>query len=233
MSRLVLVALLLLAGCGGQEDGRKQITVFAAASLTRAFTDLAQRYEEEHPDVDVVLSFAGSQSLVAQVEQGAPADVIATADEATMTRLSGRTAQPATVFARNRLALLATRASGVRVLQDLSRPELRVVLGGPTVPVGRAARRALDAAGVTVRPVSLEPDVAALVAKVRNGEADAALVYATDVPAAGAGLLGVVLPSAATSLLAAPLTEHGRAFAAYLLSPAARAALVGVGFLPP
>lgn len=231
MRPLLAVLLLLVAGCGN--DDRDEVVVFAASSLTRTLTSIAEEYEQAHPSTDVVLSFAGSQSLVAQVEQGAPADVIATADERTMARLRTRLIGPPAVFARNRLAVLATSSSGVTRLTDLGRRDLRVVLGAPSVPVGAASRSALAEAGIVVRPVSLEPDVASVVAKVRAGEADAAIVYATDVAAAPDGTAGFVLPGAATALPVGALTDRGREFTEHLLSPRVRAALVADGFLPP
>jgi molybdate transport system substrate-binding protein len=159
--RVGLLVLALVAGCGGSSGGHeadRTLTVFAASSLTAAMTKEAALFGREHPHVQVRFSFAGSQSLVAQLAQGAPADVLATADTASMkaTGLSG-----SRVFAQNSLAVITAPGNPehVRSLADLARPGLRVVLAGPTVPVGRAAAKALAAAGVRVQPVSLELDV--------------------------------------------------------------------------
>jgi molybdate transport system substrate-binding protein len=222
--RRALPALVLLAACSAHASGKgEDVTVLAAASLTRAFTAEAAAYEKAHAGADVVLSFAGSQSLVAQVQQGAPADVLATADEATMTKVSDELDQPAQVFAHNHLALVTARGNPLHLasLADLARPGLRVVLAAPSVPVGKAAAQALDAAGVEVRPVSLEDAVTGVVGKVRLGEADAGIAYVTDL---GGGIDGVPLPGT-TNLAIGALTDDGKAFVAFVLSPQGQAIL--------
>lgn len=232
--RTAAAALLVLAvGCSGGTPARSErtVTVFAASSLQQAFTTAAKGYEAGHAGVKVVLSFAGSQSLVAQVRQGAPADVLATADPAALEQVRDRLRGAPVVFAHNQLALVTARGNplGLRTLQDLARPGLRVVLAGPTVPVGKAAAGALAKAGVTVRPVSLEDAASGVVTKVRLGEADAGIAYVTDLR--GAGLGGVAVPGSRTALAIATLTGGAAAgFVAYVRSPAGQQVLQSYGF---
>lgn len=242
MSRWLLAVVLLLAGCSGAgaADDEQQVTVFAAASLTESLTTLAARFEADHPGTSVLLSFAGSPSLVAQVQQGAAADVVVTADETTMATLGDRLDGAPQVVARNALAVVVEPGNPrqVRALADLARPEVTVVLAGPTVPAGRAAREVLDGQQVRVRPVSEEPDVKAVLAKVRLGEADAGVVYATDLRAAGSDVEGFVLPGTGTAYPAAVLAgaanaEAARAFVQTARSPKGQRLLAEFGFLPP
>lgn len=243
LAGLLLLSGLLLTGCGrtsAAPGAPRTLTVFAAASLTDALRDLGALYEREHLGSRVTFSFAGSQSLVAQVQQGAPADVVATADTTSADALAGQLAGPARVLARNQLALVTAPGDPqrLRTLRDLARPGVRVVLAGPTVPVGRAARAALDEAGVRVRLVSEEPDVKAVVQRVRLGEADAGIAYVTDVAAARGELTGTPLPGASNPYPAGVLTSAAspREAAAFLdlaLSPAGQKVFADRGFLPP
>jgi molybdate transport system substrate-binding protein len=194
---LVLVALLATA-CGsgstaGAPTAHGPITVFAAASLTEAFGDL-------QAGAGVRYSFGGSGALVTQIQQGAPADVVATADVPTMQRLfDAGLVEPPGTFATNALEILVAPGNpkAVHGLADLAGADLKVVLADDSVPAGKYAAQALQAAGTSVRPVSKETDVKAAVAKVTLGEADATIVYVTDVLAAGAKGQGVPIPPAA------------------------------------
>jgi molybdate transport system substrate-binding protein len=192
----------------------------------------------------VTANFAGSQALVAQIEQGAPADVFASADQKNMQKLVDTgLVEPPSVFARNALEIVVARANPKRIagLRDLSRSDLVVVLADPSVPVGNYARQALVKAGVTVRPKSLELDVKAALAKVTTGEADATIVYATDVQAAGANAVGVVIPGAQNVVATYPIavvkaTKHraaADAFVAMVMSKAGQQVLAARGFLSP
>ena len=225
MRRLaVALALLLTPACG--TDG-PTVTVAAAASLTEAFEALG----------GATFSFAGSQQLVAQVEAGAPVDVVATADTDAMDRLvrSGLVDPPAT-FARNRLAIAVATGNPARIggLGDLGRSGLKVVLADPTVPAGRYTRQALERAGVAVQPVSLELDVKAVARTVAAGEADAGIVYVTDV----AGAARVDIPDGANVVATYPVAvvratgnrAGAQAFVDRLLGPAGRSALAAHGF---
>jgi molybdate transport system substrate-binding protein len=237
-----LSALVLLTACGSSNsadgDGvrakNRNLTVFAASSLTRVFAAEAKAFEAENPGLHVTFSFAGSQSLVAQIQHGAPADVLATADTATM-HAAGLTG--ARVFARNRLAVIAAQGNPKHVtgLADLSRPGLQVVLARPTVPVGKAAAKALADAGVSVQPVSLEQDVKGVVTKVRLGEADAGIAYVTDVRAADGAIVGTALPPITNSYPVAVVKagSDASAFSDFLLSTAGQSVLASFGFLPP
>ena len=241
---LPLVALLLLPACSGGDPqaapAPEPLRVFAAASLTDAFHELGREYERAHPGESVTFSFAGSQTLVAQVQQGAPADVVATADAASGQALAAELDGPAQVVARNRLAIVHAPGDplGLDDLADLARPSVKVVLAGPSVPAGRAARSALEEAGVQVRPVSEEPDVRAVVQRVALGEADAGIVYVTDLRAADAEVDGTELPGVSNEYPAGVVRDsaqrdRARAFLDLALSERGRAVLSSYGFLPP
>lgn len=205
---LVLLCVLLL-GCGdaagnppsdggGEDvslDQGVELTVFAAASLSSAFRSLAEAYEEGEGDTRVLLNLAGSQTLAAQILEGAPADLFASANPAQMRRVAeaGMLADPPVTIATNALAIAVEPGNPRKIsgLRDLAAPDLSVVLGAPGVPVGDYARRAVEAAGVDVRPASLETDVKQVLAKVSLGEADAGIVYETDVQAAGDAVEGI------------------------------------------
>ena len=185
LGRCALAAVLLTAACGSdtpKTNPTRTITVFAASSLTKAFTAEGKAFEQDHKGLKVTFSFAGSQSLVAQVKEGAPADVLATADVATLESVKDQLSGDYAVFAHNSLAIVTPKGNPAHVtsLADLAKRGLKVVLAGPTVPVGKAAHKALDKAHVTVKPVSEEDSVAGVVSKVRLGEADAGIAYVTD-----------------------------------------------------
>lgn len=237
---VVAVLLVLTAACspssaGGAAEG---VRVLAATSLTAAFRDLS-------PSGDAVqLSFAGSQALVAQVEQGSPADVIATADTATMDRLAraGRLASTPRIFATNRLAIAVAAGNPRHIagLADLTQPGLVVVLAAPQVPAGRYAAQVLSRAGVRVRPSSLEENVGAVVTKVALGEADAGLVYVTDI-AGHQRVAGVDIPAGQNVVARYPVAllngaghpDGGRRFIDRLLSADGQRILREHGFSPP
>ena len=165
------------------------MTVYAAASLSEAFEELANEYEAAHPDIDVKLSFAGSARLAAQITAGAQADVFASADTVNMDRVvtAGRAAAPPVVFARNRLALVVPtdNPGDVGGLEDLGDDGLVLAVCAPEVPCGALAQTVLADAGVDINADTEETSVRAVLTKVMLGEADAGLVYATDVAAGG------------------------------------------------
>lgn len=228
MKRLLAVALFL-AACGTSStpatNESRTITVFAASSLTKAFTGMARSFEDSHPGLEVELSFAGSQALAAQVREGAQADVLATADVATATSVARQLNGTPVVFAHNALAIVTPtdNPARVRTLTDLGRKDVKVALAAPSVPVGKAAARALKAANVTVRPISLEDAVTGVVTKVRLGEADAGIAYVTDL-VGSVGITGTPLPGTTTDLVIAPLAgitapDDADAFIAFVRSP--------------
>lgn len=220
------------------------LTVFAAASLTEAFDDYKRQLVSANPSLSVTYSFAGSQQLVAQVQSGAPADIVATADEASMQRLVERNlVEPPRVFARNLLEIVvpAGNPKEVKGLSDLARSDLKVVLEDPAVPAGKYGRQALDKQGVKVNPVSLELDVKSELQKVASGEADAGIVYVTDVKAAGAAVTGIEIPTDQNVVATYPVAvvtaaqNHSLALAYVdqLLSGSGQDAVKARGFLPP
>ncbi|WP_432058629.1 molybdate ABC transporter substrate-binding protein [Streptomyces sp. bgisy022] len=248
-------ALLLLSGAcaadGQGEPGARDgsptgsVTVFAAASLEESFTVLGERFEKAHPGTKVTFNFGGSDSLAAGITNGAPADVFAAASTKTMgivTRHGDADGTPAP-FARNRLtiATLPGNPRGIGSLSDLTRPGLKVVLCDRSVPCGAAARTALTAAAVDLTPVSYEQDVKSALTKVELKEADAAVVYRTDVRAAGDRVDGVDFPESAeavndypaTVLKNAPNPTAARAFLALVRSAEGQRVLNGAGFLAP
>ena len=182
VATLPVVAALIAAGCSADREAQT-VTVFAASSLTDVFEQFAVDYETAHPDVDVRLSFGGSSSIVAQVAEGAPADVLATADRRTMDRVPATMlAGKPTVFATNEMviAVEAGNPLGVGSIDDLVRVPV-IVLADEQVPAGAYARDVIACEGVDVTVRSYEQNVRAAAAKVALGEADAAIVYRTDV----------------------------------------------------
>ncbi len=232
---LLLAGLVVVTGCTSDARTAKgrTLTVFAASSLTRAFGDMARAFEVDHPGLQVELSLAGSQALAAQIREGAPAQVIATADLPTANGLAARLDGPPVVFAHNQLALL-TPAGSPKLTRLAELSGRRVVLAGPTVPVGKAAAAALAAAGVTVQPVSLEDSATGVVTKVRLGEADAGIAYATDLVSAegiqGAPLEGTRTDLAIAAVAGQPHPADAEAFLRFVRSPAGRAIMESWGF---
>ena len=175
-----------------------EITVFAAASLTDAFKAVGDAFTKANPGVKVTFTFDASSALVAQITQGAPADVFASADTANMDKLTaaGLGGVAPVAFATNLLEVITAPGNpkAIRSLADLAAPGLKVVLCDPSVPCGKYAKQSLDLAKVSLTPASLEQNVKGVVTKVTAGEADAGIVYSTDVKAAGAKAAGVEIP---------------------------------------
>jgi molybdate transport system substrate-binding protein len=252
-SVLLLVVALLVAACGGNDDDNSsgsgsssgsaaEIKVFAAASLTDAFSKIGQEYTAANPDTKVTFNFAGSQALATQIRQGAPADVFASADTSNMGKLSSQVDTPKN-FASNLLQIIVAKGNprGVKGLSDLSNADLKVVLAAPDVPAGKYAQQALGARHVTVKPVSLEDNVKAVVTKVSLGEADAGIVYVTDVTAAGDRVEGVDIPNSRNVPATYPIAvvkdsghrSQAQSFMDMVLSDQGQQVLRSFGFLPP
>ncbi|TXK40109.1 molybdate ABC transporter substrate-binding protein [Nonomuraea sp. C10] len=249
------VALALgLSGCGSGATSpaseaasggdAKEVTVFAAASLTGTFTELGKAFEAAHPGTTVRFNFGSSATLAQQLVQGAPADVFAAASPATMKTVTDAALAGAPVtFVRNklRIAVPADNPAQVDELKDLAGPEVKVALCAEQVPCGAAAVKALAAAGLKVTPVTLEQDVKATLTKVRLGEVDAALVYATDVIASDGKVTGIEFPEAdqaindypIATLAKAPAGEAARQFVDLMLSRQGRDVLTEAGFEAP
>jgi molybdate transport system substrate-binding protein len=251
LSRVMPAMALALAACAGSHGtaaGTQQgslsgtISVFAAASLADSFKALGRSFEEEHPGLTVQLNFAGTPTLVAQIEQGAQADVFASADTVNMDRLDadGLTLGAPAVFAHNRLEIVVARGNprGITGLADLARGNVIYITEAPSVPAGRYALQALAKAGVSASPRSQETDVRSVVSKIELGEADAGIVYTTDVKAAGSRVMGVAIPDADNVVATYPIvTVRGsrnqaaaNAFVAFAVSAAGQATLATFGF---
>lgn len=191
---VAMATVLALAGCGsasGQAD-EQELTVFAAASLTDTFTRLAEEFEKDHPGVKVTTSFGGSSDLVAQIEDGAPADVFASADTKNMDKLGDLATDPQD-FASNTLEIATPPGNPAEItgFQDLAQDGTKVVVCAVEVPCGSATAEMEEKTGVDIEPVSEEQSVSDVLAKVTSGDADAGLVYVTDVTAAGDTVTGV------------------------------------------
>ncbi|MCX5522714.1 molybdate ABC transporter substrate-binding protein [Streptomyces bobili] len=254
-----VAALLVLSACSSSDDTSPgsassasgpakvsgTVTVFAAASLQESFTALGAEFEKAHPGTEVVFNFGGSDTLAASITSGAPADVFAAASSRTMaivTDAKDNASAPVT-FARNRLAIATLPGNPDQVisLKDLTKSGLKVVLCDRTVPCGAAAQKALDASGLKLTPVSYEQDVKSALTKVELREADAAVVYKTDVRAAGDKVEGVDFPESADAvndypiapLKDAPNAEAAKAFVTLVRSAEGQKALTEAGFLTP
>lgn len=212
--RALAVALSLWAlGAAACGSGSTAVTVLAASSLHDVLPPVVEAFEREHSGVEVAVAYGSSTRLAAQVEAGAPAAVIVTADEESAARFD----VPARPFARTHLviALAPGNPGGVRSVADLA--SVRTVLAAPAVPLGRYSAEVLRKAGVAVTPESHEPDARAVVTKVRQGEVDAALVYAAD----AGGLATVALApehDVEVTYRVAVLHERGQAFADFLVA---------------
>ncbi|MGW4755093.1 molybdate ABC transporter substrate-binding protein [Streptomyces chartreusis] len=222
-----------------------EVTVFAAASLKESFTTLGKEFEKEHPGTKVTFSFGGSDALAASITGGAPADVFASASPKTMkivTDAGDAAGTPAT-FVRNQLeiATLPGNPDKIASLKDLTKSDLKVVLCDKTVPCGAAAEKAIGASKLKLTPVSYEEDVKSALNKVVLKEADAAVVYKTDVKAAGDKVQGVEFPESADAINDYPITvlkesqnsDAAKAFIALVQSAEGQKVLSEAGFLQP
>jgi molybdate transport system substrate-binding protein len=244
---------LLLAACGGlaaqpaasptsQVSGT--LTVLAAASLTQAFTKIGDQVHAGYPGVDVKFSFAGSPTLVTQIQQGAPADVFASADQANMQKVvgGGFALTAPSVFAHNKLeiAVQAGNPKHISSLSDLANPAVRVDVCAPGVPCGTYSTTTFTRAGIKVTPVSQEQDVRSVLTKVGLGEADAGIVYVTDVKSAGGQVAGVAIPDTFNTTAEYPIVElrttrsdaAAKAFIDFVLGAKGQATMASFGFLP-
>jgi len=220
------------------------VTVFAAASLTKAFTTLGKQFQDSHPGTTVKFSFGASSTLAQQIIAGAPADVFASASPKNMTQVTkaGQAADPKT-FASNvaEIAVAPQSAGKVTSIADLAKPGVKLALCQPQVPCGALAQTVLGKAKVTVKPVTEGLDVKSTLAYVTGGQADAAVVYVTDVKAAGAKVKGVQIPPADNASTAYPIatikasknTALASAFETLVLSPAGQSVLSEAGFAKP
>lgn len=253
MKRVLLPALLALAlpltACGGDDSGSAEdggtttLTVYAAASLTSTFEQIAEDFEAAHDGVEVELSFGGSADLVTQISEGAQADVFASAATANMDDLVAEdlTAAEPQDFATNvlEIAVPPGNPAGVTSFADLA-GDLNLVVCAPEVPCGAAAQKVAEAAGVTLSPVSEEQSVTDVLAKVTSGEADAGLVYVTDVAAAGDDVEGIEFPESADAVNTypiAPVAESDEAdlaqeFVDFVLGDSGQSVLQAAGFGP-
>ena len=246
--------LLLVCACGGtsslssgpsSDQVTGNLTVLAAASLTDAFDRIGKQFEAEHAGARVRLSYAGSPTLVTQIQQGVPADVFASADQPNMQKVvdGGLNSGQPKVFARNKLQIVVQAGNPKQIssVADLAAPGLKVDVCAPGVPCGTYATTAFNKAGVKVSPVSQEDNVKAVVTKVSLGEADAGIVYATDVKAGGGKVEGVTIPDDQNVVASYPVVQlktaanqkAAQAFIAMVTGPQGQKTLAGYGFLSP
>ncbi|WP_054811784.1 molybdate ABC transporter substrate-binding protein [Nocardia arizonensis] len=249
----VTAAALIASGCdsGDRTESASAdsvtgtVTVFAAASLTETFTELGKRFEAAHPGVKVVYSFGASSALAEQINQDAPADVFASAAPKNMAQVADKGAvngAPVT-FVRNRLEIAVPKGNPGKItgLADFGRSEPKIALCAEQVPCGAAAKMVFATAGITPLPDTRESDVRAVLTKVTLGEVDAALVYRTDVKAAGDKVDGIEFPESAgaindypiASLAHAPNAAAAAAFVRFVSSDEAESVFSAAGFDTP
>lgn len=262
---LAVLGAAVLAACGADGDPATpsatgtlegRVTVFAASSLTEAFEVIRVAFEDAHPGVEVEYSFGGSSALATQIEEGAPADVFASADEAQMQRLlAADRVRSASVFAGNALVIVTPEDNPARIdgPVDLARPGVKLVLAQPDVPVGAYSRQALEALGrlegyppsfardALANLVSNEPNVRGVLTKVQLGEADAGVVYVTDAMVAGTEVRRIDFPEGVAPVARYPIAVTTRAsnpaaaeaFVEFVRSPEGQRILADAGFGPP
>lgn len=240
----LLAALLLLvttAGCGSTEK-TQTLDVYAAASLSKTFPKIAEQFEADHEDVKVRFNFGGSSDLVEQIKGGAPADVFASADTANMDKLGSDAVDPQT-FATNTLQIVvpADNPANITSFADLVKPGVKLVICAPEVPCGTASQTAAAAANLQLKPVSQEQSVTDVLGKVTAGEADAGLVYVTDVKGAGDAVKGISFPEAQQAVNIYPISTLAEAkektlaeeFVELVLSAKGQQVLTDAGFGKP
>jgi len=242
--------LPLTAACGSSDDssgsggGSKTLTVFAAASLTDTFTKLGKEFDAKHPGVHTKFSFGGSSDLVSEIQSGAPADVFASADTTNMDKLtSDGTATDPKNFASNVLEIATPPDNPAKIssFADLGKAGTKVVVCAPEVPCGSAAQQMEKKTGVKIKPVSEEQSVTDVLGKVESGEADAGLVYVTDVKAAGDQVKGVPFPQSSevvNTYPIAPIADSkqsalAKQFIDFVLSADGQKVLRNAGFRKP
>ena len=249
----------LLAGCGGgstQSGGASSsaapggaatgtLTVSAAASLTDVFNQLGKTFSEQNPGSTVRFNYGGSSDLAQQIVNGAPADVFAAANTSTMATVTkaGLTSGDPAVFVTNvlQIAVAPGDPKGIHSFADLTKPDLKVVVCAPQVPCGSATQQVEKATGVTLKPVSQETDVRSALSKVTTGDADAALVYVTDVKSTKGKVEGIDFPEASKALNQypiavlknAPQPDLAARFVALVRGPDGQQALKNAGFGTP
>lgn len=249
---LVAVALML-AGCAAdpaaeeapQDGGSSTLTVFAAASLRSTFTALGTRFEQEHPGTTVDFSFAGSSDLAAQLVNGAPADVFASADTKNMSTIvdAGLVAGDPVDFASNTLTIVTAPGNPktVRSFADLANPDVLTVICAPQVPCGAATTAVENATGTDIPAVSEESSVTDVLGKVTSGQADAGLVYVTDATGAADAVTAVPFPESSEAVNTYPIAalsgsnnvDTARAFTDFVAGPVGREVLTQAGFAAP
>jgi molybdate transport system substrate-binding protein len=253
LATLAAGILLAVAGCSApaapapsasatKDSLSGSITVFAAASLTKTFGEVAQKFEAAHPGVTVATSFAGSADLVAQITAGAPADVFASADTKNMAKVSTLVGTPVD-FATNVLEIAVPPGNPARIttFADLAKPGVKTVVCAPAVPCGAATVAIETATGVKLTPVSEENAVTDVLGKVSSGEADAGLVYVTDVKGAGSSVTGIPFAESSSAVNTYPIAtitasknaRVAKAFVDYVTGTVGRAVLASAGFGAP
>lgn len=249
LTTLVLPVLVGAVACSDSSSTNQRpngdITVFAASSLTEAFTEMGDAFTAANPDAHVTFNFAGSGDLVTQINEGAPADVFVSADDTNMQKVvdAGENASQPVSIARNTFEIIVGPGNpkGITGLADLASGDLIVVLCADTVPCGKGAAKILANAGVTLTPASYEDKVKSVVTKVTAGEADAGIVFVTDVTAAGDAAEGVEIPADVNVISNYPIAvtkeaanaDGAQAFIDFVASPAGQAILAKYGFLAP
>lgn len=273
LSRMAIRAVLLLlvgtlSACGNSTSNSGTPTatlgppvtlnVFAAASLTNAFKEIGQNFQKAHPNVTVTFNFAGSNALATQINQGAPADVFASANQTQMdnvVKAGGADASASKVFARNLLVVITPKNNPAQIttLQDLAKPGIKLVLAAPSVPAGQYAQDFFTKASadpsfgsnykanVTKNVVSQEADVESVVTKVVQGEADAGIVYVTDALANVSQLNEITIPANLQTVAVYPIAPlkasknptTAQQFVDYVLGSAGQAVMTKYGFQPP
>lgn len=243
MRRVLLVGLalpLLLSSCVANDDASTVITVSAAASLSEAFTEIGEAFEQRNPDVTVRFNFAGSSTLAEQINAGAPVDVFAAASDEAMDRAQTEL-EERRAFASNALSIAVPpgNPAGITSLQDLAQPSVTLVVCDAPVPCGAAALALFDMNGLDVTPSSLEPDVRAVLTKVITDEVDAGIVYRSDVIAAGDQVESIEIPDSSNVTTTYPIaivkgaSSTARDFMDFVLSDDGQAIVRTWGFGSP